>query len=126
MAAQDGSEAVAVGGLDDVRQFVNQHVFKARERLLGQVGVEADGGFLGVAAAPFGLHLADEDGPRLDLQNALPLGEQRRHGSANLGTVPGRKALVPLCLAGTGANCKYQLALAQLDGWSWGLDRLPP
>ena len=51
-----------------------------------------------------------------DLQDALPPGEQRRHGSTNLGMVPGRKDLVPLCLAGTGANRKYQLAFSQLDG----------
>lgn len=56
----DRDEVVIVLTHEEVREFVHDDVFKARWRLLGEVGVEPYAPGLGVGTAPFRFHFLNE------------------------------------------------------------------
>jgi hypothetical protein len=64
------TEAVVVLRLEQVGQFVEQHILQARDRFLRELRVESDGRRLRVAASPLGLHPANEE-----LRHGNPLAE---------------------------------------------------
>ena len=72
----DGYEAIVVTAFDQMREFVDNDVFEALDRFLGQFSVEADTPCAGVAASPFGFHLLHEKATRISVASLTALGNR--------------------------------------------------
>ena len=62
VVGEDGEEAVAVGGGEEVDHFVDDDVFEKVLWLLDEFCVQADVGGFVIAASPFGFHALEEVG----------------------------------------------------------------
>ena len=60
-----------------VNHLVQDDIFEALFRLLGELGVQANGAGGRIAAAPLGLHLLYEEAADLDVKPWLPSLDQR-------------------------------------------------
>jgi hypothetical protein len=83
-----GDEAGVVSGFDQVRHFVDDDVFEAFARFLGQVRIEPDGGGAGGAATPFGFHLLNEEALHVHGHERLPFRDQRGDRLFQLSAIP--------------------------------------
>lgn len=74
-------ESWSVVGLEEMAEFVNDHVFQAFGRIERKADVEADASRFRLAAAPAALHVAIGDRFRMNIQNNRPLFDQGRNAS---------------------------------------------
>ena len=87
-AVHQSDEPGVVGGLQQVNQFVDNDVFEALAGFLGEIGVEADGVGLRIAASPLGLHPPHEDPADFNTHQRFPLGNHRRDRCLELLAIP--------------------------------------
>ncbi len=86
--AEDGQEAIAVGGLEEVDHFVDDDVFEEVFGLGDELGVEADVMGSVFAAAPFGFHALEEVGGDFDFELGFPLLDDLGNRFVQEGFVP--------------------------------------
>jgi hypothetical protein len=81
----------------------------------GEFGVEEEGAGGGVATAPFGFHVAEEDAGGVDAEGGFPFGEERGEGGVELGTVPGRENSFTFVRGRVRAEGKVEVLGVQFD-----------
>lgn len=93
---EQGHERSVVPWNAEMRDFVQQYIFQALDRLLGQIGIQPNALRIGVAAASARLHALDEYLMRSYPQCFLPFLDQRRRGHPQLPPIPGFHELFAL------------------------------
>ena len=80
-AIHERMEPWPVVRLEEVAEFVNDHVFQTLRRIECKTDVEADASCFRLATAPAALHVAIGDRFRTNIQNSRPLFDQGRNAS---------------------------------------------
>ena len=95
---------------------MNDDVFKAFRRFLGEIGVETNAACNRVAATPFGLHPPHKKPLHLHADVRLPFRDQWRHGLPELLTIPFLYDGLPLVFIGARTNMEPHPAVRQFNG----------
>lgn len=88
MILQYGDETLAVGGLDQMNHFVDNHVFKEVSGFLDEFRVQADVSSPVVTASPFGFHPLQKVTGNLHFQFWLPFSYEGGYHFVKDGLVP--------------------------------------
>ena len=112
MLVEEGDEALAVGGFQQVGYFVDDDVFEQFLGLFDQFGVEADVAGAVVAAAPLGFHALEEVAADPKPELGFPFADDGRDGFVQQGLVPFVHDCGALGSAAAGADVDISVSLS--------------
>src|SRR5438093_5172755 len=98
-----------------MNQLMHDEVVKTFARLFGKFRVEPDGAASVVAAAPFGLHVLDEEALDRDPESFLPSGDHWRGGLFEAAAVPFVHERPFHLVSGAGSNREKEPMVFEFD-----------